>query len=190
MKFGRYAGLSMKQRVWLSFCIMGIMMTNSVCWSRFSQSGIGRYKKAALSWMFRHSKIPWEKLLESSVRAILIAHDVHQGVLAFDDSEKQRSKTTKRIAQVHKVKDKESGGYFQGQEIVLLLLVTDIITLPVGVAFYQPDPARSSWRKENKKLKKKGVPAKDRPREPLRSPGFPTKWELALRLLTRLGRLS
>jgi len=56
--------LSRKQRYWLSFCVMSIIITNSVCWSRFEKAGIGQYSTAALSWMFRKSKIPWDMLLQ------------------------------------------------------------------------------------------------------------------------------
>jgi hypothetical protein len=29
------------QRKWLSFCVMSIIITNSVCWTRFEKAGIG-----------------------------------------------------------------------------------------------------------------------------------------------------
>lgn len=35
-------GLSALQRHWLSFCLMAIMVTNSLCWSRFERAGLGR----------------------------------------------------------------------------------------------------------------------------------------------------
>jgi len=50
---------------------MSIIISNSVCWSRFKKAGIGRYSIAALSWMFRNSKIPWDLLLQISVAVIL-----------------------------------------------------------------------------------------------------------------------
>ena len=66
----------------------------------------------------------------------------------MDDSDRARSKNTKRIAYTHKQKDKKTGGYVMGQSIVLLLLVTPKITLPVGFSFYQPDPAIKAWVKQ------------------------------------------
>jgi hypothetical protein len=36
------------------------LVTNSVCWARFARASLGTYALAALSWMFRHAKIPWE----------------------------------------------------------------------------------------------------------------------------------
>jgi hypothetical protein len=176
-------GLSNRQKYWISFCIMGIIMTNSICWAQFERAGLGSYSLGALAWMFRHSKIPWERLLQMSVRVILRRYGITGGTLAIDDSDKRRAKVTERIAHVHKLKDKTSGGFLFGQNLVLLLLVSDSVTIPVGFSFYRPDPARTAWNKENKALKKRGVPKRNRPPEPPRNPAYPTKVELALRLL-------
>jgi hypothetical protein len=62
-------------------------------------------------------------------------------------------------------------------------LVTPKISLPVGVVFYQPAPELSAWYKTDKSLKKQGVPPKQRPRKPAPHPQYPTKEQLALRLL-------
>ena len=67
--------------------------------------------------------------------------------------------------------------------MVLLLLVTQTITLPVGFAFYKPDQALTAWRKEDKRLKKSGMAKKDRPVQHVRDSLQPTKTQLALRLL-------
>jgi len=180
---GRPIGLSKIQRGWLSFCLMGILLTNSVCWARFEKIGLGGYKVPALSWVFRRAKIPWGFILQVSVRVILRSYGITQGVLVLDDSDKKRSKKTTRIAGVHKLKDKASGGFIIGQNVVLLLLVTPTVTVPVGVEFYQPDPVRSEWVKNDKAMKKKGVQKKDRPVKLPRNPSYPTKLELGLRLL-------
>ena len=63
-------GRSAMQRTWLAFCITAVLVTNSICWARFERASLGTYSLAALSWMFRHSKIPWEDLLVASVRVI------------------------------------------------------------------------------------------------------------------------
>ena len=34
-------GLSSTQRKWLGFCLMGILLTNSVCWARFERVSLG-----------------------------------------------------------------------------------------------------------------------------------------------------
>ena len=50
-----------------------------------------------------------------------------------------------------------------GQSLVLLLLVTDKVSIPVGVEFYMPDPKLTAWNREDKRLKQAGVPKKERP---------------------------
>jgi hypothetical protein len=70
-----------------------------------------------------------------------------------------------------------------GQTVVLLLLVAQSVTFPVGFAFYRPDPMLTAWGKEDKRLKKEGVAKKDRPVQPARNGLYPTKTQLALRLL-------
>jgi len=154
-------------------------------WAQFEKAGLGKYSQAALSWMFRHSKIPWEMLLEMSVRAVLRKFGITEGVLVIDDTDKRRCKITKRIFKAHKVKDKKSGGYMNGQEIVFLFLVTPVVSIPVGFEFYIPDPALTAWRKEDEELKNKKVPKKDRPTQPERNKDYPTKQQLALRLLVQ-----
>lgn len=153
-------GLSYSQRKWLEFCVMGIAITNSVCWAKFERASLGKYSVQALSWMLRNSKIPWESLLLVSVRVILKKYGISWGNLVADDSDRKRSKITKRIFGVHKLKDKVSGGYVMGQTVVILLLVTEIITIPVGFSFYRPDPALQAWEKEDKRLKKMGASKK------------------------------
>ena len=178
-------GLSRIQKYWLSFCIMAALVTNSICWARFQRAGVGRYSVAALSWMFRKSRIPWEILLQMSIYTIIRKYGITEGYLGIDDSDKKRSKSTKKIAYVHKIKDKTSGGYVMGQSIVFLVLITPEITIPAGFAFHVPDPALSAWYKNDKKLKKKGIPANLRPAKPERNPKYPTMPQIALTLLER-----
>ena len=150
-------GLSLAQRGWLKFCLMGVLMTNSVCWASFERIGLGGYRLGALSWMFRKTKIPWDRLFQASVRRVLERHGIREGVLVGDDSDHRRAKRTKRIFGAHKVFDKKTGGYFNGQAVVFLVLVSGRVTLPVGFRFYRPDPAMVAWRKEDKRLKKAKV---------------------------------
>ena len=176
--------LSRRQQYWLAFCLMGILMTNTVCWSKFERSSLGHYSVGALSWMFRLGKISWDSLLAASILNILVRYGITEGVLVIDDSDKKRSKITKRIPYTHKIKDKSSGGYFNGQSLVFLVLVTPKISFPVGFAFYQPDPVWSQWKQKEKVLRKNKVPKSQRPPKPEHNPNFPTKQELALRLLS------
>jgi len=89
--------LSKLQCLWVSFCLTGILMTNTVCWAPFERASLGGYSLAALSWMFRHAKIPWEFLLQMSLGVILRTSAMTHGVLVVDDSDKKRCKVTKRI---------------------------------------------------------------------------------------------
>lgn len=175
--------LSGIQRSWLGFCLMGIILTNSICWARFERMSLGQYKIAALSWMFRQSKIPWAKLLQVSVGLVLKRYGITGGVLVTDDTDHRRSKKTPKLYKTHKIKDKSSGGYINGQNIVLLLLVTEKVSLPVGFAIYQPDPAKQAWVKADKQLQKQGVKKKARPAVPPSNPQYPSKSQLVLQLL-------
>jgi hypothetical protein len=103
--------LSGIQRSWLGFCLMGIILTNSSCWARFERMSLGQYKTAALSWMFRQSKIPWATLLQMGVRVILKRYGITGGILVTDDSDHRRSKKTPKLYKTHKIKDK---GYCSG----------------------------------------------------------------------------
>ncbi len=176
-------GMSAMQRTWLAFCLTAILVTNSICWARFARASLGTYSLAALSWMFRHSKIPWDDLLLTSLRVILRHYGLSEGSLVLDDTDNKRSKSATTLAHLSKLRDKESGGYVWGQSLIFLVLVTPEITVPVGFVFYQPAPELSAWYKTEKALKQQGVPKKQRPPKPPVNPNYPTKQTLALRLL-------
>lgn len=177
------ARLTQTQKFWLGFCLTAVLLTNTVCWAKFERASLGDYKIAALSWMFREAKIAWSYLLFASVKLILKRHGITEGTLDVDESDRARSKRTKRLHKAHKQKHKASGGYVNGQTVVLLLLVTKSVTFPVGFGFYMPDPVLTAWRKEDKRLRKAGITKKDRPAEPERDSRYPTKTQLALCLL-------
>jgi hypothetical protein len=158
-------------------------MMNAINWTSFERAGFGGYKKAALSWMFRHGKIFREHLLDASVKLILLRYGITEGVLVLDELDRARCKVTTRIHKAYKQKDKKTGGYVNGQTVVLLLLVTDSVTFPVGFKFYMPDPVLAAWKKADEKLRKQGVVKKKRPVSPDRDPKYPTKHSLALELL-------
>jgi hypothetical protein len=176
-------GMSARQRAWLAFCVTAVLVTNSICWARFERASLGTYSLAAFSWMFRHSKMPWDKLLVASVRVILRHHGITAGTLVIDDTDNPRSKSAKTLAHLYKLRDKASGGYVWGQSLVFLVLVTSKISIPVGFAFYQPAPELSAWYKKEKALKQQGVPKPQRPSKPAPNPAYPPKKQLALRLL-------
>jgi hypothetical protein len=53
---------------------------------------------AALSWMFRHSKMPWDPLLGARGRVILRHHGRTSGSLVIDDTDHPRSKSAQALA--------------------------------------------------------------------------------------------
>jgi len=110
-----------------------------------------------------------------------------EGVLVIDDTGKKRSKVTKQIPYVHYFKDKDGTGTIKGQEIVWLVLVTPLATIPVAFEFDQPDPVYTEWNKSEKRLKKPGIAKSNRPPKPPENPRYPTKQPLALRLLRQLA---
>ena len=104
-------GMSAMQRTWLAFCITAVLVTNSICWARFERASLGTDSLAALSWMFRHSKIPWDELLVASVRVSLRHYGITSGSLVLDDTDNPRSKSAKSLAHLYTLRDNESGGY-------------------------------------------------------------------------------
>src|SRR2546425_8931682 len=168
-------GMSAMQRTWLAFCVTAVLVTNSICWARFERASLGTYSLAALSWMFRHSKIPWDELLVASVRVILRHYGITSGSLVIDDTDNPRSKAAKVLAHLYKLRDKESGGYLWGQSLVFLILVPPTISIPVGFVFYQPAPELSAWYKKEKTLKKQGIPQNSGHRNQRPIPSIPRK---------------
>lgn len=162
---------------------MGMLISKTVCWAKFERASLGDDSLAALSWRFRKAKIPWEFLLQMNIHVILQKDGITQGSLVLDDSDKKRCKGTTLIFKAHQLKAKTGGGYIKGQSLVLLLLVTPIVTIPVGVSFYRPEPALTTWRTQDHKLKQQGIPPKNRPPKPARNPAYPTKQAIALSLL-------
>jgi hypothetical protein len=113
--------MSATQRAWLAFCVTAVLVTNSIGWARFKRASLGTSSLAALSWMFRHSKMPWDKLLVASVRVILRHHGIASGNLVMDATDHPRSKSAKAIAYLDQLRDQESGGDLWGQSLVFLL---------------------------------------------------------------------
>ena len=181
------SGLTQGQKIWLGFCIMYIMVTESVCWRTFVQAGLGRYSEALLSHYF-HSPMTWHLMISVSMRIVLESFGTFEGVLVIDDTGKKRSKVTKRIPYIHYYKDKEGTGTIRGQETVFLVLVTPVITIIAGYEFYQRDPLYTAWHKEDEKLRKQGVLKSKRPKKPPYNPDYPTKQQIALRLLEEFSR--
>ncbi len=176
-------GMSAMPRTWLALCVTAVLVTNSSCWARLARASLGTYALAALSWMFRHRKRPWDELLVASVRVILRHYGRTCGSLVIDDPDNPRSKSAQALAHLYKLRDKERGGSVWGQSLVFLVLVTPNISIPVGFPFSPPAPELSAWYKQEKALKKQGVAKQQRRPTPAPNPHDPTTQDLALRLL-------
>src|SRR5262245_24290807 len=87
-----HRGMSAMPRAWLAFCVTAVVVTNALCWARFARASRGTYALAALSWMLRHSTLPWDALLVASVRGIRHHHGITSGSLLSDDTDHPRSK--------------------------------------------------------------------------------------------------
>jgi hypothetical protein len=76
---------------------------------------------------------------------ILRHYGITSGRLVMDDPDNPRAKAAQTLAHLYKLREKESGGSRWGPRLVFLLWVTPNISLPVGLAFYQPAPELRAW---------------------------------------------
>src|SRR5712664_2189624 len=83
--------MSATQRAWRALCVTAVLVTNSMCWARFERASLGPSSLAALSWMLRHSQLPWDTRLVASVRVLLRPHGLTSGTLVIDDTDNTRS---------------------------------------------------------------------------------------------------
>ena len=173
--------LTKLQASFLEFSMMGILTTNTVAWKKFERASLNKRSKQQLSKMYLHAGIDWSQLLTTSSLAILKKYGIQKASLLIDDKDHARSKNAKNIHALHKMKDKTSGGYVLGQNIVLLYLVTEKFCLPISFEFYKPDPAISAWTKEDKRLRSLGISKKNRPKCP--ESNSLKKSELAIKLV-------
>jgi DDE superfamily endonuclease len=180
--------LSKIQAHWISVCITAMVCMGMFCFARIQRASAGRFSARAFSWMLHYSKICWDALFEKSVlRLVKLFGD--KGFLIIDDSDRLRAKSTSKLFGIQKLKDKKTGGYANGQNIVMLLFVTDKMTFPVGFRFFIPDPAWVKWRNEDRDLRLKKVPARLRPKKPCRSKDHPTKITIAGELVEKFKTL-
>ena len=93
--------------------------------------------------------------MRNSVKSILAQYGITNGILIIDDKDHSRSKNARKLHRLHKIKDKKTGGYILGQNIILLYLVTSKVSFPISFAVYAPDPSLSEWSREDRRLKKK-----------------------------------
>lgn len=173
--------LTKTQTIWLGFVLSAIIISNTICWEVFERISNKRHKSTKLLGMFRRANVCWTKLLIASIKMVLTHYNLTEGVLLLDDSDKDRSKNVHKLHATHKVKNKPTGGYCLAQNIMFLVLVTDKITIPLGFAFYEPDPEWMKWNNKDKKLKRQKIPKSERPAEPEKN--HKSKSELATDLV-------
>ena len=167
----------------LAMMLSVILLCNRVCWSDVEITTLGKQTSKSTWWFANKSDIPWNKLFLASVQMMLKFYGITEGVITIDETDNQRSKKTPFIGFAHKYFEKKTGGYKNGQEIVFLVLVTSTITIPVGFEFYEPDEGISAWKKADQKLKKEGIPKKDRPKSPIASESYRSKTQIAAGLV-------
>ena len=61
--------LTHDQKAWLSFCIMCIIVTESICWRKYVRVGLGQYSEALLSYYFC-CDMTWNLLIAVSIRVL------------------------------------------------------------------------------------------------------------------------
>ena len=178
------AKLTRIQKLALGAMLIGIIVTENLNWAAFERRSLGMFKSTQLCWIFYSAKIAWEQMLSASILNIISAYQLTGGYLAIDDTQKRRAKKTKAISGAHKIKDKATGGYINGQELVFMVFITGKITVLVGFRFYVPDPKLAEWSKLDTQLKRKGIAKKNRPKRPIPDHvHYPTKQGLALEML-------
>ena len=74
-------GPSLGQNVWSGFSLRRVLVTKSVCLSRFERTSFGLYRLSALSWMIRHTRLSWARLLLVNVVLIRASHGITEGIL-------------------------------------------------------------------------------------------------------------
>jgi hypothetical protein len=132
------ARLTQCQKSGLSVILISLIITETLNWSAFGRRSLNQAKPSRLRWIFYCSKIPWQRLLQASIKNIIKHYGITHGTISFDDNNKKPSKKTTCIKGAHKVKDKATGGYFNGQELVFMILITDLVTFPIGFQFHVP----------------------------------------------------
>jgi hypothetical protein len=174
-------GLSALPRAWLACGVTAVLVTTSMCGARLARARLGTSSRAAVSWLLRHRKMPWDALVVASVRVIRRHEGLTCGSLGIDDRAHKRSTSAHTLAYLDTLRDHASGGSLWGPSRVLLLVVTPDLTLPVGFAVSPPAPELSAWYPQAKALTPPEVPPKPRPPTPPPHPYYPTTHALARR---------
>jgi len=172
---------SQKQIFSLVLTMMSVLCF--ICWDRFSRSCLGTKCSRAISKVIMNPLFPLSAIFVGSVK-LMISKAGYSGKLVIDDTDNPRSKGAKFLHKLFLSFDKKTNGFIKLQNIVILLYVTNKLTIPVGFRFFAPDPEWVKWRQEDMRLRKLKVKKSERPKKPLRNSNYSTRNELAIELVT------
>jgi hypothetical protein len=173
-----HGGLSTRQQSWRAFCLTAVVVTHAMCGARCARASLGTSSRAALAWMVRPSQLPWDALRVASVRGMRRYHGITSGPRRIADTDHAPSKAAQALAHLSTWRAKDSGGSVWGHRLVL---VPPTISLPVGVGFSQPAPARRAWYTQAKGRKQQGGPPTQRPPQPTPHAPYPPQQPRARR---------
>lgn len=177
--------ITKKQEQFLVLCLSSMLLCGHLMFTSVSLQCLGLFSVAALSRMFRESKIPFDELIKAVVCILFEIYGPTKAFIVIDDTDRARCKVVKSLGFVFKTICKITGGYILAQNVVFVCIVTDRFTIPIAFAFYFPDLAIKKWEKEIKALKKEKIHKKDHPKKPERNPKFPTRIAMCKPLLVR-----
>lgn len=181
--------VTQKQQTFLWVCMSCMILFGQLMLSAVSAQSFGILSIAALSYMFRHSKLPFERLMGAAVCLLFEIYRPQKAHLVIDDTDRPRSKAVKALGFVFKTLCKVTKGYILAQNVVFVCLVTDRFTIPIAFGFYVPDPKIKEWQKKVKRLKKEAVAKKDLPIKPDRSYDYPSRIDMCEALLIEVRTL-
>lgn len=172
----------------IGLLLTGILVIGTFCLSALQRASCGALSVKAVSELIHRSKLEsvLYRLSLASLGLLISLCRISSARICIDECQVRRAKSCKKIFGAFWSRDRKTGGRIRGQEWVVLYMVTDRFSLPVLGLLYQPDPNLSRWAKEDKRLRKAGVPARSRPKKPARNKGYPSKIEIACSLVRRL----
>lgn len=112
------------------FLASTMFLTQKLYWAAMSRRSIGQYSSAALRWMFYRSEIVWHLLIPFRVLVIVDHYGLSEGNLLIDDIGRSWCKRKKKNGKVHKIREKKTSSYVNGQELVFLAIQTQLVAVP------------------------------------------------------------
>lgn len=178
--------LSNPQMRILSLILLGIAVCNGVCWAKIERFSLRGLSKASCSYFIHHCPLAWAVLLQAAVLKIIKDYEIKKVTLVVDDTNLPRCKLVRALFGVFKTRDKETGGYINAQNLVVLSVVALGVTFPIAFSFYRPDPKVTLYKRELKKAKQKKLPKEQYPKKVERRKNYPTQQEIFLKLLAKV----